>query len=134
VGQYTDQSSRVQAVVDMFGPADLAAPEYRIAGVEFARIFGTAPDALAKASPVTYITPDDSPFLILQGDQDKLVPLSQSQELYDRLTAAGVPAQLVVVKNAGHGFVPVGNAKIDPSLPDLVRTIGDFFAKTLTTK
>lgn len=133
-GQYSEQSSRVQAVVDMFGPADLTAPEYRIAAGEFARVFGTAPDALTKASPVTYVTPDDPPFLILQGDQDRLVPLSQSQELADRLTAAGVPAQLVVVKNAGHGFVPVGNATITPSRQELVRTVTDFFAKTLKEK
>jgi acetyl esterase/lipase len=131
VGQYADQSSRVQAVVDLFGPADLTAPEYRIASGEFARIFGTAPDALAQASPVTYVTPDDSPFLILQGDQDRLVPLSQSQELAQRLTAAGVPAQLIVVKNAGHGFIPVGNAKIDPSRQEIMQTVIAFFDRTL---
>jgi acetyl esterase/lipase len=133
VGQYTDQSSRVQAVVDLFGPADLTAPEYRTAAAQsqFARVFGTAPDALVKASPVTYITPDDAPFLIMQGDQDQLVPLSQSQELYDRLRAAGVSAQLVIVRNAGHGFVPAGSAKIDPPLTQLMRTAADFFDRTL---
>ncbi len=45
---------------------------------------------LAKASPVTYITPDDPPFLILHGDMDPVVPYTQSQILHDRLVAGGV--------------------------------------------
>jgi acetyl esterase/lipase len=132
VGQYLDQSSRVQAVVDLFGPADLTAPEYtRARSGAFTAVFGGAPDALAKASPVTYIAPNAPPFLIIQGDQDRLVPASQSQELADRLKAAGDAAQLVIVKNAGHGLVPTGNAQIDPPLQDIARTVGDFFAQAL---
>lgn len=130
VGQYAEQSSRVQAVVDFFGPADLNAPEYRNAQGRFVPIFGSAPDAFARASPVTYITPDDPPFLIMQGDQDKLVPLSQSQELYDRLRAGGVSAQLVIVKNAGHGFVPVGGA-ISPTRQEIARIVVGFFDQQL---
>jgi acetyl esterase/lipase len=131
VGQYLDQSSSVRVVVDLFGPADLNAPEYRTATADFARVFGTAPDAFAKASPVTYVTPNAPPFLILQGDQDDLVPLSQSQELADQLTAAGASAQLVVVKNAGHGLAPTGKAKISPSLQELSSTVADFLDRTL---
>jgi dipeptidyl aminopeptidase/acylaminoacyl peptidase len=79
---------------------------------------------------VTYITPDDPPFLILHGDRDEVVPLEQSQILYDKLEAAGVPVELVVVKNAGHGFRPV-DGDIQPSLPELVKMVADFFDKYL---
>jgi acetyl esterase/lipase len=51
-------------------------------------------------------TPDDPPFLILQGDKDTIVPMQQSQILYDKLRADGVDATLVIVKNAGHLFAP----------------------------
>ena len=134
VGEYLDQSSRVQAVVDLFGPADLTGAGFIQSQAKLGKeVFGvTSPQdpILAQASPVTYITKDDAPFLILQGDKDTTVPLSQSQELYDRLTAAGVPATLVIVKNAGHSFAPVGGA-ISPSLAELIKMTADFFDKNL---
>ncbi len=133
VGQYLDQSSRVQAVVDMFGPSDLPRLLTADAPVVGRQVFGasSADDpVLIKASPVTYISPNDPPFLILQGDKDTTVPPEQSQILYDRLRAAGVPATLVIVKNAGHGFTPVGGA-ISPSRAELTQKIVNFFDQTL---
>lgn len=133
VGEYAAQSSRVQAVIDMFGPADLNAMFLTASGRIVRNIFEikSSPEETAKlASPVTYVTKDDPPFLILQGDTDRVVPAEQSQILYDRLKATGVPATLVMVKNAGHGFVPTGGA-IDPTREDLVRMIAEFFNKIL---
>lgn len=132
VGEYLDVSSRVQAVVDMFGPTDLTIlpkdrPEVRT------NVFGAASiddPLLITFSPLTYITADDPPFLILQGDQDPVVPLAHSQLLYEGLTSAGVPAQLVVVKNAGHGFRPV-TGRISPSMEELQKIVADFFDKHL---
>ncbi len=133
-GQYLDQASRVQAVVDLFGPSDLTAPDITgLARPLAARVFGvTSPNdpKLVQASPVTYISRDDPPFLILQGDRDQTVPMSQSQELYDRLVAAGVEAKLVIVRNAGHGFIPVGG-RISPGRSELTRMIADFFDEHL---
>jgi acetyl esterase/lipase len=129
VGEYLDQSSRVQAVVDLFGPADLPAMFTSNAQVVASRVFGSASrddPILVKASPVTYITSDDPPFLILQGDKDTTVPLEQSQILHDKLKAGGVNATLVIVKNAGHGFMPVGGA-ISPSRAELTKMLADFF-------
>ncbi|MDE3090642.1 MAG: alpha/beta hydrolase [Chloroflexota bacterium] len=133
VGQYLDQSSRVQAVVDLFGPADLPALLTSRAMVVGQTVFGAKSNGdpiLVRASPVTYIDPSDPPFLILQGDKDTTVPPEQSQILYDRLKAASVPATLVIVKNAGHGFAPVGGA-LSPSRAELTKMIADFFDKNL---
>ncbi len=133
VGEYANQSSRVQAVVDMFGPTDLnvfipvAAPQIIRA------VFGPSPLSNQTAtlwSPVTYVSKDDPPFLILQGELDETVPPEQSQIMYDRLKAAGVPVTLVMVKNAGHEFAPAGGA-INPSREELVRMIREFFKKNL---
>jgi len=128
-GGYAGVSSRVQTVVDMFGPADLTVAFEGAGDTLVKGVFGAAnrTDPVVKdASPVTWISKDDPPFLILHGENDRLVPLSQSQELYDRLTAAGVPAKLVVVKNAGHGFVPDGG-QISPTRDELTKMIADFF-------
>ena len=133
VGEYLDQSSRVQAVVDLFGPADLPAMFTSNAQLVGNRVFGsTSRDdpILVQASPVTYISKDDPPFLILQGDKDKTVPMEQSQELYDKLKAGNVTATLVIVKNAGHGFTPDGGA-ISPSRAELTKMMGDFFDRWL---
>jgi len=126
VGQYLDQSSRVQTVVDMFGPEDLTTRFPKVDVNLLANVFGSF--SLAQGSPVTYITPDDPPFLILQGDADTVVPLNQSQEFYDKLTAAGVPAQLVIVHNGPHGL---GAPNESPSLSELISMIVQFFEATL---
>ncbi len=134
-GGSAGQSSRVQAVVDMFGPSDLS-QEFGGGAAGNAlgsSVFGTSDrgsDILKQASPVTYVSADDPAFLILQGDQDNLVPPSQSQELHDVLQAAGVPSTLVMVKNAGHGFKPDGGA-ISPTLQELNSMIVDFFSREL---
>lgn len=127
VGEYLEYSSRVQAVVDMFGPADLTA--------ELANGSDTVNSAFdnfdrALASPVTYVTSDDPPFLILHGEKDALVPIAQSEELLAKLQAAGVPAELARVANAGHGFKPVGGT-ISPSRVEISQIITNFFEQTL---
>jgi dipeptidyl aminopeptidase/acylaminoacyl peptidase len=81
-------------------------------------VFGTTDtfsEVFERASPIHYVTKDDSPFLILHGEKDVKVPPAQSQMLYDRLKAAGVPATLVMVRNAGHGFEPAGG-EISPTV------------------
>jgi len=128
-GGYADESSRVQAVVDMFGPTDLKALSLGISSRFLSILFGNVSrnSAIVKqASPITWISKDDPPFLILHGENDDVVPVSQSETLYDRLTAKGVTATLVIVKNAGHGFIPAGGP-IDPSRTEITEMVGDFF-------
>ena len=62
------------------------------------------PEKTNKINPIAYVTADDPPFLILHGDQDRLVPFQQSQMLDDALKAAGVSTTLILVPGAGHGL------------------------------
>ncbi|RIK87748.1 MAG: alpha/beta hydrolase [Planctomycetota bacterium] len=55
-------------------------------------------------SPVTHVSPDDPPTLIIHGDADELVPIQQAQVMVAALEAAGVEAELVVKPGAGHGW------------------------------
>jgi acetyl esterase/lipase len=55
-------------------------------------------------SPITFVTPDDPPTLIVHGDGDTLVPLQQSEVIVDKLKKTGVDVKLVVKKGAGHGW------------------------------
>jgi acetyl esterase/lipase len=55
------------------------------------------------ASPVTYVSPDDAPFLLVHGDADKTVPFQQSEIMEAALQKNGVPVKLVRVAGGGHG-------------------------------
>lgn len=133
VGEHTNQSSSVHAVADLFGPTDLTANFSPLQYLLLYRAFGTIDSQspiLKQASPVNYISRAAPPFLILQGAQDNVVPLTQSQIFYDRLKAAGVDATLVVVQNANHNFAPTGGA-ISPSRAELSQILGNFFDRVL---
>jgi acetyl esterase/lipase len=117
VGEHKGTSSRVQAVVNFFGPTDLTkmgamsganskidhdspnSPESRLLGGPVQQ----KKELAAKANPITFVSKDDPPFLILHGDADPLVPVGQSEILHEALKKAGVPSELVVIKGGGHG-------------------------------
>lgn len=129
VGEYLDQSSRVQAVMDMFGPTDLTAQFSESGNEKGERVFNGFD--LALASPVTYVSSDDPPFLILHGETDPGVPIEQSQILLAKLQAAGVPAELVTVANAGHDFKPEDGKTIYPSREEIAQRVVEFFEEQL---
>jgi len=127
--EYADQSSRVQAVVDMCGRADL----HGMPADKAKSVFGApndSSDILDNASPIKFVSKDDSPFLILHGDKDAMVPLRVSQTLAERLKAAGVPVTLVIVKNADHNFNPEGGP-MSPTRAEVTQMIADFFDQYL---
>ncbi len=132
VGDNLGVSSAVQAVVDWFGPTTFQglenAPESSKNTVRQA--FGNDSLVWRQASPLFLVHRGAPPFLIMHGLQDKLVPFSQSQSLYDSLRQAEVSAQLVPVSHAGHDFRNVeGNA--EPTPARLRQQVFDFFRRTL---
>jgi acetyl esterase/lipase len=111
-GGNLDQSSRVQAVVNYFGPTDFTTKTWS-AHVKDAFIIPFLVDPLKKqnmrevyemASPVTHVSKDDPPFLFFHGDKDGLVGLEQPQILSKKLQEAGVSAKVVVLEGEGHGW------------------------------
>jgi acetyl esterase/lipase len=113
VGENLDVSSRVQAVIDWFGPTDF--PRFnnpansRAEGALslLTRLFGgplpTKLDLARRASPATWTSADSAPTLIMHGTRDTLVPLDQSEWFAERLKAAGAEVTLDVLNGAGHG-------------------------------
>jgi acetyl esterase/lipase len=57
-------------------------------------------------SPITHVTKDSVPTLIVHGDADKLVPIQQAELIIAKFKECGVPCELVVVKGGGHGGGP----------------------------
>jgi acetyl esterase/lipase len=130
-----DVDSCVQAVCDWCGPSDLVSVagqagsrtkiDYESAQGPVAKLLGGLQtdrrDLAIAASPVTYVDKTDPPFLIEHGDIDDLVPFAQSQELEEKLTQAGVPNKLFVIKGGGHSF----------SNEEEFNHVGEFFKETL---
>jgi acetyl esterase/lipase len=134
VGEYLDQSSEVKCVLDWFGPTDfLNYGEPRWQGLDYpqsvvSRLLGGSisknPEKARKASPVYFVHPKAAAFLIMQGDQDPLVPLQQSERLHAALKEAGVESHLEVLPGAKHG----GGAFTSPAS---LRLMGEFFSRHL---
>jgi acetyl esterase/lipase len=125
-------SSRVQAVACFFPPTDFlnygkegavlgaknmdrrfkAAIDFQIFDTD-ERIFKRVTDEkkemdlLREISPITHISRDDPPTLIIHGDKDRLVPVQQSQRMVAKLKETGVPAELIVKKDCGHGWLTI---------------------------
>jgi acetyl esterase/lipase len=99
-------SSDVQAVCDWFGPTDLKViiEHSDKSNNVVEQLLGSRDPVLATAaSPITYVSSKAPPFLIVHGDKDPLVPLSQSQNLNDALKKAGADVSLKIIEGAGHG-------------------------------
>jgi len=112
-GGWPEQSSRVTCVVDFCGPSDLLAfgksnprmneptsPVYKL----FAGPLAERQDAAKEASPVTHVTQDDPPFLIVHGTKDRVVPIDQAERLHKALKEAGADSTFVRIEGGGHGI------------------------------
>ena len=114
VGTHPDQSSRVQAVIDYYGPSDFVLrgktqPEraYTNQSGSLALMGGKDgkidPKMERFASPITYVSKDDAPLLIFHGDADKVVLPDQSKAIHSRYRKVGLNSTLVIQKGVGHG-------------------------------
>lgn len=114
LGKYTNENSRVNAIVDWFGPTDFLIMDQ--CGSSFAHNEAKSPESsliggaiqenagkVALANPISYVNKNNPPFLIFHGDRDPLVPDCQSKKLYEKLQKEGVPSELVIVAGGGHG-------------------------------
>lgn len=141
IGGNEGQSDRVQAVCDIFGPADFytvvtqANEDKNVKSVfkwnngdPYSKLIGAKlgedREKCAAVSPTHYVSKDNPPFLILHGDRDSLVPYAQSVELTELLGKAGVPVILQRLPGAGHGGPAFG-------LPAIVKLTETFFDKHL---
>jgi acetyl esterase/lipase len=124
-GGNLDQSSRVQAVVDWFGPTDFLTVGTKDTRT---RLLGADPkqnkEPAIKASPMTYISKTAAPFLIMHGDADQTVAISQSEIFAEALKQAGAEATMVTIKGGGHGGPGFQS-------PQSIKEIEDFFDKHL---
>ncbi|PWN63606.1 alpha/beta hydrolase [Chryseobacterium phosphatilyticum] len=132
-------SAKVNYVVDHYGPADLnklfltrlgtipvaivgmiskkivslqQGLVKGLSGYDLKKDQDRAIDYLKTISPVTY-TKTGVPTLIVQGNKDKIVPLSQSKKLYRKLRKAKIESSLITIDNGVHSFSTTDKATLD---------------------
>ncbi len=115
--ELTGVPSQVQAVVDLFGPADLTLDTYlaelpdpatrplltQLLTDFLGQPFAAAPARWREASPLSHVSATSAPFYIIHGTADKLVGVNQSRRLAAALEKAGVEVKLDVLEGLGHG-------------------------------
>ena len=109
-GPNREFSSRVQCVVNYYGPSDFTQSYAK--SVDAAQVLPLFlggdlehnRPAHMRASPLNWVTPQAAPTLSIHGTEDPYVAYEQSLWITERLIAAGVPAELETISGAGHGF------------------------------
>lgn len=81
----------------------------------------------ADRSPVNRVSAGSAPVLILHGELDQCVPVTQARELFATMTAAGVDAELVVYPGEGHQVQQLGYRR------DQRERIGRFLADVFSS-
>lgn len=101
--------SKIQAVVNYFGPTDFKADDIPDVSKPLVNDFLGAtpkdkPEVAAQASPLTFVSKGDAPVLTFQGTKDQLVPYTQATKLADAMSAAGIAGRVELLVGAGHGW------------------------------
>lgn len=81
------------------------------------------PDKVAAANPITYVSKEDPPFLIVHGDNDPLVPIHQSEILFEAWQHASVPVHFHRIKGGGHGGNGFNSADVTKRVSDFSTAI-----------
>jgi acetyl esterase/lipase len=133
-GSGSGVSSAVEAVVAVSTPTNLTTlyrAKHYAGGASAAQFLGGSPAQVpAKyiaASPIDHVSPGDPPMLLIQGRQDSVIPMSQSERMQAELTAAGVPNELFLVQG-GHGL------DFPTDYSSLVPEVVEFLDSNLTQK
>ena len=102
-----DEVLKVAAIVDWFGPTDvndmLAGPNKKNYAEEWLGTQSNREEIAKRVSPVTYVSKENPPTIIIHGDMDPTVPYEQSVRIHKAFDAAGVPNELVTITGGWHG-------------------------------
>jgi acetyl esterase/lipase len=126
----------VQAAVTWYGVFDFAqmqgGADAGAAGGQLLGCTGPCPaEKLRSASPVAYIDAKDPPFLLIHGEEDKVVPVAQSRIGEAALRKAGVPVESIYIPGVDHSFIGKTPAATRTATLKATNATFDFFHKRL---
>jgi dipeptidyl aminopeptidase/acylaminoacyl peptidase len=88
-------------------------------------------DMAKKLSPVEWINRNSAPVLLLHGEEDKVLPISQSTYLLEIGKERGADIQLLRIKNAEHSF---NGENISPSMDEINNIAAEYIITKLKTE
>jgi acetyl esterase/lipase len=94
--------TKVQAVASLAGFIDWTKMDESEASWSLGGTVQDVPDVYTKASPLTYVRPDDPPVLLLYGKLDPVAPSEDAVALDQKLADAGALHSLYVINEADH--------------------------------
>lgn len=121
-GGNPEKSSHVACVVNVYGPSDFtksygkSVDAHEVLPLWFGGNLETHRDLHIQGSPLYWVTPDAAPTLCIHGTEDKYVAHEQAVWLIEKLKAATVPAELLTLEGAGHGFKGLDAEKAEQAL------------------
>ncbi len=133
------ESAKLQVIVPWAPPTDLIQRNGRYGYGTFASLFGmrlmerdpktsTPYRVYSDASPINHVSADDPPTLLIHGDADEVVPIAHSEQLAQRMRAAGVAVEVLRIPGGGHGATFPGKAD---RAPDYAQAAAEWFDRHL---
>jgi len=107
---FMKESDRVAAVVAYFPPVDLRQLARGLNPPPSGTVLDRFPalnfekEKAADYSPIVFVTSDDPPTLLIHGDKDALVNISNSQTIFEAFKKNNVKTDFITISGAGHGF------------------------------
>lgn len=129
-GGHPQESSHVNCVVNVYGPSDFtksygkSVDAHEVLPLWLGGNLETARVQHIRSSPLYWVTPNAAPTLCIHGTEDKYVAHEQAVWMVEKLQAATVPAELLTLEGAGHGFKGADAEKAE-------RALFGFFEKQL---
>jgi acetyl esterase/lipase len=108
---FLKETDRVASVVAYFPPVDLRPLARGVRGTppadgrpERFPALNFEKEKAADFSPIVHVSADDPPTLLIHGDKDDLVPISNSKIIYEAFKSNNVKTDFITIEGAGHGF------------------------------
>ncbi len=124
VGAYLDQTSSVSIAIPWYGVVDPLSAKKNSKSNDFDFVYRnllgaepeSAPTLDEQADPLHFAQENKVPFLILHGTDDEVVPVLDSEKLYDKLVECGHPTDLIELEGARH----MDEAYLQPEISNLI--------------
>ena len=137
-GGWDGVSSQVAAASAWYAPTDFTVAEKSFEHKGSGKFLGVTAnqksDIYRKASPITYVSADSSPILLVHGDHDRVVPFDQSIRLMEAYKKGGATAELVKVLGVGHNFQSATRGQLSVDQKEIQARTVEFFRKYLAEK
>lgn len=126
----------VEAIIACFGVMDLTryAGRSGVAKQNITKVVGVpcqeSPALCDKFSPVSYVSADAPPVLLIHGTDDEAVSIDNSEVLAEALEEIGATVKFLPVRNAGHAFIwKIHSPQVEYAIEEIRQFLQNLFGR-----